>query len=180
MPGRHSFLSHHSHPTHHYFPAAPTAGCADHLKIHRMRRALDSSDIDLILENALAVHYAVQNCSHDVLKALLEFGATDVNCLVGPVGNTPLHIVAEMVNPDIDGVSPFDILRNLTSDFLFKEAVPGLSHIEPNKLRQCLKLVQSAVMVLSREQEVAAAATTASTTGGRARGGSNLNIALYQ
>ncbi|XP_010931998.1 BTB/POZ domain and ankyrin repeat-containing protein NBCL-like [Elaeis guineensis] len=206
-PGRHSFLTHHSHPTHHYFPAAsPTAGPDDHHKIHRMRRALDSSDIDLLklmvmgegldLNNALAVHYAVQNCSREVVKALLELGAADVNCPAGPAGKTPLHIAAEMVNPDmvsvlldhhadpnvrtIDGVTPLDILRNLTSDFLFKGAVPGLSHIEPNRLRLCLELVQSAAMVLSREEEAAAAATAASATGGGASGGSNLNTAIYQ
>jgi len=102
------------------------------------------------------------------VKALLELGAADVNCPAGPTGKTPLHIAAEMVCPDmvavlldhhadpnirtIDGVTALDILRSLTSDFLFKGAVPGLTHIEPNKLRLCLELVQSAAMVLSREE----------------------------
>ncbi|XP_038988220.1 BTB/POZ domain and ankyrin repeat-containing protein NPR5-like [Phoenix dactylifera] len=205
-PGRRSFLTHDSLPTHHYFPAAPTAGPDDHHKIHRMRRALDSSDIELVklmvmgegldLDNALAVHYAVQNCSREVVKALLELGAADVNCPAGPAGKTPLHIAAEMVNPDmvsvlldhhadpnirtIDGATPLDILRNMTSDFLFKGAIPGLSHIEPNKLRLCLELVQSAAMVISREEDAAAAATAASATGGGASGGSNPNPAIYQ
>ncbi|KAL4376163.1 hypothetical protein GQ457_02G017050 [Hibiscus cannabinus] len=52
----------------------------------------------------------------------------------------------------VDGMTPLDILRILTSDFLFKGAVPGLTHIEPNKLRLCLELVQSAAMVISREE----------------------------
>ncbi|KAK9922250.1 hypothetical protein M0R45_030723 [Rubus argutus] len=81
---------------------------------------------------------------------------------------TPLHIASEMVSPDmvavlldhhadpnvrtVDGVTPLDVLRTLTSDFLFKGAVPGLTHIEPNKLRLCLELVQSAALVLSREE----------------------------
>ncbi|KAJ4780241.1 Ankyrin repeat family protein / BTB/POZ domain-containing protein [Rhynchospora pubera] len=165
--------------THHYLPidvSSSSASDRDH-KLRRMRRALDSSDIELVklmvmgeglnLDDALAVHYAVQNCSREVVKALLELGAADVNCRAGPSGKTPLHLAAEMVSPDmvsvlldhhadpnartLDGITPLDVLRNLTSDFLFKGAVPGLTHIEPNKLRLCLELVQSAVMVMSRE-----------------------------
>lgn len=143
-----------------------------------MRRALDSSDVELVklmvmgeglnLDEALALHYAVENCSREVVKALLELGAADVNFPAGPAGKTPLHIAAEMVSPDmvavlldhhadpnvrtVDGVTPLDILRTLTSDFLFKGAVPGLTHIEPNKLRLCLELVQSAALVISREE----------------------------
>lgn len=149
-----------------------------HHKIHRMRRALDSSDVELVklmvmgeglnLDDALALHYAVENCSREVVKALLELGATDVNHPAGPGGRTPLHVAAEMVCPDmvavlldhhadpnvrtVDGVTPLDVLRSLTSDFLFKGAVPGLNHVEPNKLRLCLELVQSAAMVMSREE----------------------------
>ncbi|CAA6662096.1 unnamed protein product [Spirodela intermedia] len=141
-------------------------------KIRRMRRALDCSDVELVklmvmgeglnLDDALAVHYAVKNCSREVVKALLELGAADVNCPAGPDGRTPLHVAAEMVCPDmvavlldhhadptirtVDGVTPLDILRSLTSEFLFKGAIPGLSHIEPNKLRLCLELVQSAAL----------------------------------
>ena len=147
-------------------------------KIRSMKRALDSSDVELVklmvmgeglnLDEALALHYAVENCSREVVKALLELGAADVNYPAGPAGKTPLHIAAEMVSPDmvsvlldhhadpnvrtVDGVTPLDILRTLTSDFLFKGAVPGLAHIEPNKLRLCLELVQSAANVLSREE----------------------------
>ena len=103
------------------------------------------------------------------MKALLELGAADVNYPAGPAGKTPLHIAADMVSPDmvavlldqhadpnvrtIDGITPLDILRTLTSDFLFKGAVPGLTHIEPNKLRLCLEFVQSAAFVLSREED---------------------------
>ncbi|XAR69614.1 hypothetical protein NMG60_11001272 [Bertholletia excelsa] len=167
---RRTLLPHHHHSV--------TAELEDH-KIRRMRRALESSDVELVklmvmgeglnLDEALALHYAVQNCSREVVKALLELGAADVNYPAGPAGKTPLHIAAEMVSPDmvavlldhhadpnvrtIDGVTPLDVLRTLTSDFLFKGAVPGLAHIEPNKLRLCLELVQSAALVISREEE---------------------------
>ncbi|KAG5043264.1 hypothetical protein AAZX31_03G112500 [Glycine max] len=165
---------HHHHPHHH---AAAALDLEDQ-KIRRMRRALDSSDVELVklmvmgeglnLDEALALPYAVENCSREVVKALLELGAADVNYPSGPAGKTPLHIAAEMVSPDmvavlldhhadpnvrtVDGVTPLDILRTLTSDFLFKGAVPGLTHIEPNKLRLCLELVQSAALVMSREE----------------------------
>ncbi|RDX82312.1 Regulatory protein NPR5, partial [Mucuna pruriens] len=161
------------HPHHH--DLAPDI---EDQKIHRMRRALDSSDVELVklmvmgeglnLDEALALHYAVESCSREVVKALLELGAADVNFPAGPAGKTPLHVAAEMVSPEmvavlldhhadpnvrtVEGVTPLDILRTLTSDFLFKGAVPGLAHIEPNKLRLCLELVQSAALVLSREE----------------------------
>ncbi|KAL3632540.1 Regulatory protein npr5 [Castilleja foliolosa] len=171
-------------PHHHDLGAA--ADLEDQ-KIRRMRRALDSSDVELVklmvmgeglnLDEALALHYAVESCSREVVKALLELGAADVNYPAGPTGKTPLHIAAEMVSPDmvavlldhhadpnvrtVDGITPLDVLRTLTSDFLFKGAVPGLSHIEPNKLRLCLELVQSAAMVISREEGNNAAASSA-------------------
>ncbi|KAH0454161.1 hypothetical protein IEQ34_016085 [Dendrobium chrysotoxum] len=158
--------------------------CTDHHhKIRRMRRALDSSDVELVklmvmgeglnLDDALALHYAVEHCTREVVKALLELGAADVNFPAGPTGRTPLHIAAQLVSPDmvavlldhhadpnartLDGVTPLDILRSLTSDFLFKGALPGINaaHFEPNKLRLCLELVQSAVMVVSREEAAA-------------------------
>ncbi|KAL5225516.1 hypothetical protein ABZP36_012155 [Zizania latifolia] len=164
--------------THHYFPINAASSAADRdNKIRRMRRALDAADIELVklmvmgegldLDDALAVHYAVQHCNRDVVKALLELGAADVNSRAGPTGKTALHLAAEMVSPDmvsvlldhhadpnartLDGVTPLDVLRSLTSEFLFKGAVPGLTHIEPNKLRLCLELVQSAVMVTTRD-----------------------------
>ncbi|KAL3534534.1 hypothetical protein ACH5RR_002995 [Cinchona calisaya] len=170
---RRSLMPHHHH--HHDLSAAAEL---EDQKIRRMRRALDSSDVELVklmvmgeglnLDEALALHYAVESCSREVVKALLELGAADVNYPAGPAGKTPLHIAAEMVSPDmvavlldhhadpnvrtVDGITPLDILRTLTSDFLFKGAVPGLTHIEPNKLRLCLELVQSAAMVISREE----------------------------
>ncbi|XP_023900186.1 BTB/POZ domain and ankyrin repeat-containing protein NOOT2 [Quercus suber] len=182
---RRSLMPHHHH--HHDLGAA--ADLEDQ-KIRRMRRALDSSDVELVklmvmgeglnLDEALALHYAVENCSREVVKALLELGAADVNYPAGPAGKTPLHIAAEMVSPDmvavlldhhadpnvrtVDGVTPLDVLRTLTSDFLFKGAVPGLTHIEPNKLRLCLELVQSAALVLSREEGNNANAPSNSTT----------------
>ncbi|KAK8649229.1 hypothetical protein V6N13_129962 [Hibiscus sabdariffa] len=171
---RRSLIPHHHHHHHELTAAADL----EDQKIRRMRRALDSSDVELVklmvmgeglnLDEALALHYAVENCSREVVKTLLELGAADVNYPAGPAGKTPLHIAAEMVSPDmvavlldhhadpnvrtVDGVTPLDILRTLTSDFLFKGAVPGLTHIEPNKLRLCLELVQSAAMVISREE----------------------------
>ncbi|KDP26222.1 hypothetical protein JCGZ_22468 [Jatropha curcas] len=173
MPHHHHH--HHHHPHHHDLTAA--ADLEDQ-KVRRMRRALDSSDVELVklmvmgeglnLDEALALHYAVESCSREVVKALLELGAADVNYPAGPAGKTPLHVAAEMVSPDmvavlldhhadpnvrtVDGITPLDILRTLTSDFLFKGAVPGLAHIEPNKLRLCLELVQSAALVISREE----------------------------
>ncbi|XP_072983075.1 BTB/POZ domain and ankyrin repeat-containing protein NPR5-like isoform X2 [Typha latifolia] len=194
---RSPFMSHHHHHPHHHpidvVGAASSADIDDHHKIRRMRRALDSSDVELVklmvmgeglnLDDALALHYAVENCSREVVKALLELGAADVNCPAGPAGKTPLHIAAEMVCPDmvavlldhhadpnirtVEGVTPLDILRTLTSDFLFKGAVPGLSHIEPNKLRLCLELVQSAAMVMSREEA------------NNNSGGGNANVSIY-
>lgn len=187
---RSPFLAHHHpHQAAGIEASSAAAELDDHHKIRRMRRALDSSDVELVklmvmgeglnLDEALALHYAVENCSREVVKALLELGAADVNHPAGPAGKTPLHVAAEMVCPDmvavlldhhadpnvrtVEGVTPLDILRTLTSDFLFKGAVPGLAHIEPNKLRLCLELVQSAAMVMSREDaaHTAAAAVNA-------------------
>ncbi|WOG99941.1 hypothetical protein DCAR_0519297 [Daucus carota subsp. sativus] len=185
-----SALIHRSIAPHHH--ANPSSNFEDQ-KIRRMRRALDSSDVELVklmvmgeglnLDEALALHYAVENCSREVVKALLELGAADVNYPAGQARKTPLHIAAEMVSPDMvavlldhhadpnvqmaEGITPLDVLRTLTSDFLFKGAGPGLTHIEPNKLRLCLELVQSAALVISREE------------GGGGSGGSsggNLNV----
>lgn len=148
-------------------------------RIRRMHRALDSSDVELVrlmvmgeglnLDKALALHYAVANCSREVVKTLLELGAADVNH-PGPGGRMPLHIAAEMVNPDMvavlldhhadpnvrtySGATPFDILQALASDFLSKGSLPAcMPHMEHNKLRLCLELLQSAAMVLSRDEE---------------------------
>ncbi|XP_018685440.2 BTB/POZ domain and ankyrin repeat-containing protein NPR5-like isoform X2 [Musa acuminata AAA Group] len=186
---RPSFLACHHH-THPIDVAISSADIEDHhQKIRRMRRALDSSDVELVklmvmgeglnLDDALALHYAVENCSREVVKALLELGAADVNCPAGAAGKTPLHIAAEMVCPDMvavlldhhanpnirttEGVAPLDILRTMTSDFLFKGTLPGLSHVEPNKLRLCLELVQSAALVMSRDDANYGAGTNPST-----------------
>ncbi|KAK4762183.1 hypothetical protein SAY87_030067 [Trapa incisa] len=182
---RSSLVSHH----HHHLDLTAAVDLEDQ-KIRRMRRALDSSDVELVklmvmgeglnLDEALALHYAVENCSREVVKALLELGAADVNFPAGPAGKTPLHVAAEMVSPDmvsvlldhhadptaraVDGVTPLDVLRTLTSDFLFKGAIPGLAHIEPNKLRLCLELVQSAAVVMSREEENASASSSNAAT----------------
>ncbi|CAD6222373.1 unnamed protein product [Miscanthus lutarioriparius] len=67
--------------THHYLPinAASSAANRDH-RIRRMKRALDAADLELVkmmvmgegldLDDALAVHYVVQHCGRDVVKAL--------------------------------------------------------------------------------------------------------------
>ncbi|CAL4959468.1 unnamed protein product [Urochloa decumbens] len=202
MSRRSPFLAHHHHHPSAAGMEAASSGSADladdhHHKIRRMRRALDSSDVELVklmvmgeglnLDEALALHYAVENCSREVVKALLELGAADVNHPAGPAGKTPLHVAAEMVCPDmvavlldhhadpnvrtVEGVTPLDILRTLTSDFLFKGAVPGLAHIEPNKLRLCLELVQSAAMVMSREDAAVNAGGAAPMYGGEPASG---------
>jgi regulatory protein NPR1 len=179
--------------THHYLPINAPASAADRdHKIRRMQRALDAADIELVklmvmgegldLDDSLAVHYAVQHCNRDVVKALLELGAAEVNSRAGPTGKTPLHLAAEMVSPDmvsvlldhhadpnartLDGVTPLDVLRSLTSEFLFKGAVPGLTHIEPNKLRLCLELVQSAVMVTTHDEGAAGGGEAGGSDGG--------------
>ncbi|MCI10829.1 regulatory protein NPR5-like, partial [Trifolium medium] len=121
-------LHHHHHHHHH------DLGDLEDQKIRRMRRALDSSDVELVklmvmgeglnLDEALALHYAVENCSREVAKALLELSAADVNYPAGPAGKTPLHVAAEMVSPEmvavlldhhadptirtVDGVTPLD------------------------------------------------------------------------
>uniref|UniRef100_A0A2C9V852 Uncharacterized protein n=1 Tax=Manihot esculenta TaxID=3983 RepID=A0A2C9V852_MANES len=151
-----SSLARRSHmPHHHHHHDLTAAADLEDQKIRRMRRALDSSDVELVklmvmgeglnLDEALALHYAVENCSREVVKALLELGAADVNYPAGPAGKTPLHIAAEMVSPDMVAV-----LLDHHADP--NGAVPGLAHIEPNKLRLCLELVQSAALVLSREE----------------------------
>ncbi|KAL0334334.1 UNVERIFIED_CONTAM: BTB/POZ domain and ankyrin repeat-containing protein NOOT1 [Sesamum angustifolium] len=152
-------------PHHHHLGAAADL---EEQKIRRMRRALDSSDVELVklmvmgeglnLDEALALHYTVENCSREVVKALLELGAADVNYPAGPAGKTPLHIAAEMVSPDmvavlldhhadpncrtVDGITPLDVLRTLTSDFSSKAPF-------------------QAAMVISREAENASAPSSA-------------------
>ncbi|KAI3967783.1 hypothetical protein MKX01_039175 [Papaver californicum] len=174
----HQLQNHDHNNNYHHLHLSISADLEDQ-KFRRMRRALDSSDVELVklmvmgeglnLDESLALHYAVENCSREVVKALLELGAANVNYQAGPTMKTSLHIAAEMVCPDmvavlldhhadpnvrtIEGITPLDVLRTLTSDFLFKGAIPGLSHVEPNKLRLCLELVQSAALVISRGED---------------------------
>ncbi|KAB2097948.1 hypothetical protein ES319_A01G205800v1 [Gossypium barbadense] len=115
---RRSLIPHHHHHHHHHHPHPhhdlTAAADLEDQKIRRMRRALDSSDVELVklmvmgeglnLDEALALHYAVENCSREVVKTLLELGAADVNYPAGPAGKTPLHIAAEMVSPDMVAV----------------------------------------------------------------------------
>ncbi|KAH9311996.1 hypothetical protein KI387_027031, partial [Taxus chinensis] len=147
-------------------------------RVRRMQRALDSSDVELVrlmvmgeglnLDKALALHYAVANCSREVVKTLLELGAADVNH-PGPGGRMALHIAAEMVNPDMvavlldhhanpnvlthSGATPFDVLQTSASEFLSRGGRMNIPHLEHNKLRLCLELLQSAALVLSRDED---------------------------
>ncbi|GLJ07181.1 hypothetical protein SUGI_0060570 [Cryptomeria japonica] len=175
--------SNYGRPNIHILPnnEVATSSSMEEQNIRRMQRALDSSDVELVrlmvmgeglnLDKALALHYAVANCSREVVKTLLELGAADVNH-PSPGGRTALHIASEMVNPDMvavlldhhanpnvrtdNGTTPFDILQSLASDFLSRAAGSGsmpISHLKHNKLRLCLELLQSAALVLSREEE---------------------------
>ncbi|KAI6686258.1 hypothetical protein NL676_032171 [Syzygium grande] len=47
---------------------------------------------------ALALHYAVENCSRVVVKSLLELGAAGINNPTRPTGKTRLHLPVQQVN----------------------------------------------------------------------------------
>ncbi|CAA0812811.1 Regulatory protein NPR5 [Striga hermonthica] len=97
-----SLVSRRHHHDHH-FPAAAADELEDQ-KIRRMRRALDSSDVELVklmvmgeglnLDESLALHYAVANCSREVVKALLELGAVPG---LGHVEPNKLRLCLELV-----------------------------------------------------------------------------------
>ena len=90
-------------------PARPNFGLgARGPKIQRMRQALDSSDVELVklmvrekdyLDESITLHYAVENCSWEVVKALLELGAANVNHPVGPAGKPPSTLHPKCCSP---------------------------------------------------------------------------------
>lgn len=157
-------------------------GSLQEQRIRRMRQALDCSDVELVklmvmgegldLDKAQALHYSVANCSRDVVKALLELGAVDVN-YPGSGGRTALHLASEMANADMiavlldhhasprvrseDGGTPLGTLQSLMAvDFSPANGGGGLPMPSPehNKLRLCVELVQSAMYVACKEDEL--------------------------
>ncbi|KAH9547713.1 hypothetical protein CY35_11G049800 [Sphagnum magellanicum] len=139
-------------------------------RTRRMQKALDSSDVELVnmmvmgeglnLDKALALHYAVSNCSRKVVKTLLDLGAANVN-LRGPDGRTPLHMVAEVGDPEMiamlldhqadpriqtaNGRTAIDIVQALAADalaagVLYNPSIKGDHH----RLRLCLELLERA------------------------------------
>ncbi|RXH80978.1 hypothetical protein DVH24_004892 [Malus domestica] len=139
---RRSMMPHHHH--HHHNHDLRAAADLEDQKIRRMKLALDSSDVELVklmvmdeglnLDMELALHYICsRKLGGEVVKALLELGAGDMNYPAGPARKYPASHCFR------NGVSRHG-------------AVPGLTHIEPNKLILCLELVQSDALVLSREE----------------------------
>ncbi|CAI9760043.1 unnamed protein product [Fraxinus pennsylvanica] len=88
----------------HHHDHTGSASDLEDQKICHMRRALDSSDVELVklmvmgeglnLNKALALHYAVENCSREVVKALLELGAADVNYAINYGKRSKLEFMA--------------------------------------------------------------------------------------
>jgi regulatory protein NPR1 len=144
----------------------------------RMQKALDSSDVELVnmmvmgeglnLDKALALHYAVSNCSRKVVKTLLDLGAANVN-LQGLDGRTPLHMVAEAGDPEMiamlldhqadphirtaNGRTAIDIVQAVAADALASSGTMTMSYSNHpsikgsdrhNRLRLCLELLERA------------------------------------
>ena len=104
------------------------------MMVRRMRQALEGMDVELVrlmvmgeglnLDGANALHYAVErHLGRDVVKALLEMGALDVDH-PGRDGRTALHIACEMGDPDIVSLlldhhaSPLVGLRHLNPSYI--------------------------------------------------------------
>eukprot|EP00249_Psilotum_nudum_P004210 c17751_g2_i1 orf=535-1479(-) len=147
-------------------------------RIRRMQQALDSLDVELVrlmvlgeglnLDKSHALHYAVAGCSREVVKALLELGAVDVN-YPSRGGRTALHIAAEMANPEMiallldhhaspqvvadDGASPLDILQALAVETSSAARKVGLSKLDHRNVCLSLELLQSAVVIASKEEQ---------------------------
>jgi regulatory protein NPR1 len=76
----------------------------------RILRALDSDDVELVrmllkegqtnLDDAFALHYAVEHCDSKITTELLEIALADVN-LRNPRGYTVLHVAARRRDPKI-------------------------------------------------------------------------------
>jgi regulatory protein NPR1 len=98
------------------------------INVRRIHRALDSDDVELVrlllkegktnLDDAYALHYAVEHCDSKITTELLDLALADVN-LKNPRGYTVLHIAAMKREPKIivslltKGARPSD----LTSDY---------------------------------------------------------------
>uniref|UniRef100_A0ACD5VCT6 Uncharacterized protein n=1 Tax=Avena sativa TaxID=4498 RepID=A0ACD5VCT6_AVESA len=78
--------------------------------VRRILRALDSDDVELVrmllkegqtnLDDAFALHYAVEHCDSKITTELLEIALADVNHR-NPRGYTVLHIAARRRDPKI-------------------------------------------------------------------------------
>ncbi|VAH57697.1 unnamed protein product [Triticum turgidum subsp. durum] len=92
--------------------------------VRRILKALDSDDVELVrmlltegqtnLDDAFALHYAVEHCDSKITTELLDIALADVN-LRNPRGYTVLHIAARRRDPKIvvslltKGARPSDI-----------------------------------------------------------------------
>ncbi|XP_062195279.1 BTB/POZ domain and ankyrin repeat-containing protein NPR1-like [Phragmites australis] len=80
------------------------------LHVRRIHRALDSDDVELVrmllkegktnLDDAYALHYAVEHCDSKITTELLDLALADVNHR-NPRGYTVLHIAARRREPKI-------------------------------------------------------------------------------
>lgn len=92
--------------------------------VRRIHRALDSDDVELVrmlltegqtnLDDAFALHYAVEHCDSKITTELLDLALADVNHR-NPRGYTVLHIAARRREPKIivslltKGARPADV-----------------------------------------------------------------------
>eukprot|EP00249_Psilotum_nudum_P028893 c38885_g1_i1 orf=551-2008(+) len=154
-------------------------GSVEEQRIRRMQQALDSLDVELVrlmvlgeglnLDKAQALHYAVSHCSREVVKALLELGAVDVD-YPSAGGRTALHLAAEMANPEMiavlldhhaapdvrtnDGATPLDIVQSLAAvETGSVTGKTGYCKPDHSKFRLCSELLQSAAIVAAKEEE---------------------------
>ncbi|KAF8705716.1 hypothetical protein HU200_030912 [Digitaria exilis] len=94
------------------------------IHVRRVHRALDSDDVELVrmllkegktnLDDAYALHYAVEHCDSKITTELLDLALADVNHR-NPRGYTVLHIAAMRMEPKIivslltKGARPSDV-----------------------------------------------------------------------
>ncbi|KAH7314830.1 hypothetical protein KP509_21G022600 [Ceratopteris richardii] len=154
----------------------------DSARIRRMQQALDCFDVELVrlmvmgegldLDAAQALHYSVEKCSRDVVKALLEMGVVNVDH-PDNAGRTALHIACSMANPDMvsvlldhhaspllradSGETPIDIIQSLITA---SQTGTQYHRGDENRLRLCLELLQSAAYVADMEDECSEGAIT--------------------
>jgi regulatory protein NPR1 len=80
------------------------------IHVRRVHRAIDSDDVELVrmllkegktnLDDAYALHYAVEHCDSKITTELLDLALADVNHR-NPRGYTVLHIAAMRMEPKI-------------------------------------------------------------------------------